>query len=60
MAMSFIVRETRRLLQLKFEGRLTQAELERRNRELEWFNREPEEKEQLSLGIGAATEVRTS
>lgn len=49
-----IVMETRRLLHLKFSGQITQAELERRNREL------IEEKEQLTLGIGAATEARTA
>lgn len=48
-----IVMETRRLLHLKLCGEISQAELERRNRELE-------EKEQLSLGIGAATEARTA
>ena len=51
MAMSAVLREKLNVLYLKIvDGKISQAELERRNRELDG--------EQLSLGIGAATEVR--
>ena len=50
MAMTGIARECLRLLDQKFKGQITQRELEQGTKNLL--------AEQMSLGIGAATEVR--
>ena len=50
MAMTKIARDCMKLLTMKFEGKITQRELEQETFALQ--------AEQMSLGIGASTEVR--